>query len=98
MSERTAYVRLANPRFKALVSECRGRMLDEAFGQRVAAGADAIEGLRAVMRDTDSPASTRVGAAREVIASIVKIGSHVELSERIAELERRADAKPRSQD
>jgi hypothetical protein len=90
LSERTAYRRSADPRFKARVDELRRRTVADAVG-RLAASATLAASTMVELLGAASPPTVRLGAARAVLSSLIEVQLHGELTERIATLEERID-------
>lgn len=86
VSERTAYRRLADPDFCATVTRLRAELWESTAAQLVAAGAEAVKALVALLGAATPPAQ-RLGAARAVIELGVKLREVTELERRIADLE-----------
>ena len=83
--ERTAHTWLEDPRFRTLVAELRGRMLDEAVGSLAEATNEAVGTLRKLLGDGNS--SVRLRAALGILDAAVRMRDHVELGARILRLE-----------
>jgi hypothetical protein len=86
VSERTVYVRLSDSTFRLRVSEFRRAMIDGAIG-KLATLADKAADVLGKLLDEESPA-VRLRAAGSVLEQLTRIREHVELSERLEELER----------
>jgi hypothetical protein len=85
---RTAYHWANKPRVKARVQAVRDRLLDRAIGRLTRHAVSAVETLARVIK----PASTattpeKISAAKAILASLIDVRSHVELSERLTALE-----------
>jgi hypothetical protein len=91
--ERTAHTWLSNSAFRAYVSELRGRIVFEATGQLTGLMTSAVRKLESVMNDPAAPAYVQLQAASKIMDSLIRMREHIELLERIEELERRADVK-----
>jgi HEAT repeat protein len=84
-SERTCYVRLSDPGFRALVGRHRKRLVDEAFGVLAKVAAPAFRELNLLLRDEDP--KIRLSAARAIGVLLVRIGSYHAIDERISAVE-----------
>jgi hypothetical protein len=90
INERTAYRWSAEPEFKAQVDELRRRMVADAVGMLARSATRAVATLEELMGGA-APPTVRLGAARAILASLIEIQAHAELTGRIAALERRID-------
>jgi hypothetical protein len=86
VSERTVYVRLSDPAFRLRVAEFRRAMIDGAIG-KLATIADKAADVLGKLLDEQAPA-IRLRAASSVLEQLTRMREHVELSERLEELER----------
>ena len=93
VNERTAYRWSAEPEFKARVDELRRRMVADAVGKLACSATLAVTTLQELL-GIASPPTVRLGAARAILASLIEIQTHAELTERIANLEKRIDESP----
>jgi hypothetical protein len=84
--ERTAHTWLDDPRYRALFSELRHRMLDEAVGSLAEATNQAVGTLRDLL--TDANTTVRLRAPLGIIDAAVRMRDHIELAARMARLER----------
>jgi hypothetical protein len=74
--------------FQEAYREAKRAVVTQAITQVQQAAGEAVETLRAVMRDLDTPASARVSAARTILDTAVKAVELEDLAARIAALER----------
>jgi hypothetical protein len=87
VSERTVYVRLADPAFRLRVAEFRRAMIDGAIGKLAVLADKAADVLGQLLGEPSAP--IRLRAAASVLEQLTRIREHAELSERLEELERR---------
>jgi hypothetical protein len=85
VSERTAYRRLADPQFKRLLAELRGRMVSQALGRLSATMTKASDRLDTLL-DSKSE-RTQLAAAKAVIGLTQQLREQTEIVERLAALE-----------
>ena len=89
IGERTAYRYLKHPEVKQVLSQA----LDDAMGQATRRAIDAMTGaletLIEIHSDKDTPKSTRVAAAKALVASGPQLREALELAERVTGLEER---------
>ena len=85
--KRVVYKRLADPRFKLLVAEYRRAMIDEAVGKLAIVAGKAVDVLSDAL--DDERATIRVRAAATLLDALLRIRTHTEFDERLAELEKR---------
>jgi hypothetical protein len=89
VSVRTVQRWAATPECRDEVEAIRSRMLAEAVCKLQALASKSVQTLESLM--TEGVADTvRLGAARAVLSAMIEVRSHVELTRRIEELERRA--------
>ena len=74
--------------FKDAYREARREAVTAAISRLQRTATEAVDALRAVMNDTESPASARVSAARAILEIAVKAVELEDLEARIEELER----------
>jgi hypothetical protein len=85
VSQRTAYRRLRDPAFKARVTKARADMVERALGHLAAGTTEAAVALRQLLRHAD--AKVRLGAAKAILDSEMKLRAEVDLARRIEALE-----------
>lgn len=85
VGERTVHTWLCDQPFRARVAALRGRLIDDAAGKLADAVSAASDELRALLADESS--LVRLRAATEILNATIKIRDHVELSQRVEELE-----------
>jgi hypothetical protein len=73
--------------FQTAYREARRAVVQQAITQVQCATGEAVETLRAVMQDSESPASARVSAAKAILETAVKAVELEDLEARIAALE-----------
>jgi hypothetical protein len=91
LSERTAYRRLADPEFKRRQQDLRGDMVQRAAGALTAASAEAVRALLEVLRSSMA-GDVRLRAARSILEMGLRLRESVELTERMAAVERELEA------
>jgi hypothetical protein len=87
VSERTVYVRLADPGFCRRVDGFRRALVDGAIG-RLSTLADRAADVLGQLLEEESP-STRLRSATAILDQLTRLREHGELAERLAELEAR---------
>jgi hypothetical protein len=88
----TVYRRLKDTDFMDRLQKIRSDMVQRTSGLLTAAGTEAIKTLVALMQPSNS-GSVRLGAARAVLEIGTKLRESVELEQRIAALEQKADER-----
>ena len=89
IGERTAYHWMAkNSTFRAELSRLQDAQLGQVTRLTVAAMTDAVETLRGIMNDRETPATARVAAARSILECGVKFAELLDLAQRVAEIEK----------
>ena len=91
--ERTAHTWLKDPGYRSLIAELRGRLLNQAMGKLADAAGEAIEVLRASLRDVNP--NIRLRAAVSVLDGMMKMYPHVELAEQLVDIQGRLDEHDR---
>jgi transposase len=86
---RTATTWLAAADFRAALVKAQDDTFSQTTRQTVAYMADALETLRALMQDKNTPATARVAACRVILESGVKFTELVDVLQRLDALERR---------
>jgi hypothetical protein len=92
LSPRTVYRRLAQPAFQRRLQALRADMVQRTAGTLTAAASEAVRTLLELLKPAVA-ANTRLGAARAVLESGVKLREITELEQRIAALEQLADGQ-----
>ncbi|WP_146402666.1 hypothetical protein [Pseudobythopirellula maris] len=88
IGERTLHRWLkTDPAFRQRVDEARDELFRSTFGALVASGAKAVEKLTKLLNAESE--QVQLGAARAILEHMSKGREQVELTERVAELERR---------
>jgi hypothetical protein len=88
----TVYRRLNDPAFAHELQKICANMVERTSGSLTAAGTEAVRTLLALMQPSNS-GSVRLGAARAVLELGAKLRESVELEQRIAALEQKADER-----
>ena len=83
----TAWRWLKDATFQAAYREARRAVVQQAITQVQHATGEAVETLRAVMQDSEAPASAKVSAAKTILETAVKAVELEDLEARIAALE-----------
>lgn len=87
ISERSAFRRLADPKFRQVVDEARAGLLERAGGS-LADGADrAARELKRLLRSPSD--AIRLGAARALVEFATKVRDAIETERRLVSLEQR---------
>jgi len=73
--------------FQTAYREARGRVIRQAISQAQSACSEAIEVLREIMNSSESPASTRVSAAKAILETSMRAIETEDLIERVNRLE-----------
>jgi hypothetical protein len=92
VSLRTVRRRLAQPAFRQRLQQVRGDMVQRTAGALTAAATEAVRTLLELQKPPNPPA-VRLAAARAVLDLGLKLREAAELEERLAELERRLEAR-----
>jgi DNA-binding MurR/RpiR family transcriptional regulator len=87
ISEPTLWRWLQRAEFQAAYREARRAAVGQAVAHLQRASGEAVETLRAVMRDLDTPASARVSAARTVLDLALRAVELEDLAARVDALE-----------
>jgi hypothetical protein len=87
IGEVTAWRWLKDATFQAAYREARRAVVQFAIVQVQRATAEAVETLRAIMHDSESPASARVSAAKTILDTAIKAVELEDLEVRIVALE-----------
>ena len=97
VSDRYARDLRRTPAFRAALREARDQVLQDATARAAGGLVEAIDVLRAVLRDTTSPTPARIAASRVLLATTPALIETNDLLERIEALEAAqptADARP----
>ena len=92
LSPRTVYRRLQEPAFRRRLQALRADMVQRTSGALTAASGEAVRTLLELLK-AGVAANTRLGAARAVLESGVKLRELAELEERMAALEEQVQAQ-----
>ena len=88
VAEVTMHRWLRQESFQAAYRDSRRQVMQHAIAQIQQITSEAVETLRAVMKDPDAPASAKVSAARTVIESALRAVELEDISVRLEALER----------
>jgi hypothetical protein len=88
VSEATVYRRLNDESFRRAVDEARAVIVVQSTSRLAGASAAAIDALQALLKSQKD--ATRLGAARAILDLSIRYREHVELANRVAQLEREA--------
>jgi len=89
IGERTAYRRLADPDFRARLSQARQEAVVRTAGMLTGAAVGSVKTLVDLQQDASVPAAVRRGAARDVLEMAVKYRESAEMEQRVAAVEDR---------
>ena len=89
IGERTAYRRLADPDFRARLSQARQEAVVRTAGMLTGAAVGSVKTLVDLQQDASVPAAVRRGAARDVLEMAVKYRESAEMEQRVAAIEER---------
>src|SRR5215831_5264512 len=90
IGEVTAWRWLKEPTFQTAYRDARRAVVQQAITQVQQATGEAVEVLRTVMHDPETPASVKVGAAKTILEIAVKAVELEDLEARITALEYQA--------
>ena len=94
IGERTAYRRLADPDFRARLSQARQEAVVRTAGMLTGAAVGSVKTLVDLQQDASVPAAVRRGAARDVLEMAVKYRESAEMEQRVAAIEDRLAKHP----
>jgi hypothetical protein len=94
IGERTAYRRLADPDFRARLSQARQEAVVRTAGMLTGAAVGSVKTLVDLQQDASVPAAVRRGAARDVLEMNVKYREFAEMEQRVAAIEDRLAKHP----
>src|SRR6516165_5042303 len=89
IGERTAYRRLADPDFRARLSQARQEAVVRTAGMLTGAAVGSVKTMVDLQQDASVPAAVRRGAARDVLEMAVKYRESAEMEQRVAAIEDR---------
>ena len=89
----TIFKFLQNETFRDAYREARGQVVRQAITQAQGACSEAVEVLKEIMNDKQSPSSTRVAAARTILETSVKAVELEEIITRIERIEKKIENK-----
>lgn len=87
VSERTLYLRLAEPGLKQKLQQARGRLLESALTALEALTGEAIEIMGRIMRDPANSPQVRLSACNGVLTNTLKLSEQVDVTQRLEALE-----------
>lgn len=91
VGETTLWRWMKQPEFQSAYRDARRQVMNTAIGRIQDACSQAVETLRAIMQDTEAPASSRVSAAKSILDVAFKAVELQDIEERITQLEQIAD-------
>jgi hypothetical protein len=91
VSEATTYRRLANPTFRQRVEEARAELWKRAMAVLSKSAVEGAIVLRRLLRSDDS--KIRLQAAKIVLEQGIKVRDMVDIAQRVADLEKIAEAR-----
>jgi hypothetical protein len=100
VAERTAYRRLADPRFRARLAQARADMVQRTAGLLTGAGVGSVKTLVDLQNDAAVSPGVRRACARDVLEIGLRVREAADLEARLAALEERvskAAGDPRGQ-
>jgi hypothetical protein len=89
VAERTVYRRLEDATFRRQVTDARGEILARTVGRLADATTLAVDTLCTLLA-SDEPGAVKLGAARAILAEVVRLREHVDLAEQMRRLEESA--------
>jgi hypothetical protein len=89
-SERTAFRRLQEPAFRALVDATRSRMVEGTIGRLAALGATAVEKLQQLMA-TGATENVQLGASRTALGYLFQSTELITVARQVEELKRQVE-------
>ncbi len=92
VGETTLWRWMKEPEFQSAYRDARRQVVNTAIGRIQDACSLAVQTLRAIMQDDESPASSRVSAARSILEIAFKAAELQDMEERISQLEQIADS------
>lgn len=87
ISESTAWRWMQDDEFQAKYKAAKKQALSVAIAQLQAATGEAVQTLRDVAADADSPASSRVSAAKSILELAIKAAEIEDIEQRLSDLE-----------
>lgn len=89
IAERTFRKWMKEPEFVEVWRKAKREALDHSIGRLQVRTSDAVKVLHEIMLDDEAPAGQRVRAAAEILTFAMRGAEHVDMSERLEELEQR---------
>lgn len=93
ISKTTVYARLKDPAFSEMYYQARLELLKAHVARLHGHLSDAIGTIAQVMKNTETPAQTRLNAAEAIIRNCMKLTEQTDILERLKVLEDRNGAK-----
>jgi phage terminase small subunit len=93
VGENTVYRWLELPEFQTAYREAKRKVVDNAIMQLQKATGEAVEVLREVMSDNESPANARVASAKAIIEQALRAVELEKVIERVEKLEEYVNKK-----
>jgi AcrR family transcriptional regulator len=94
VSKRTAYRRLADPRFAARLAHARDELISSALGELVEGASKAVKTLSALLDADDE--RVRLAAAKSHLEQLLRLRETLTLNERLAAVERTVQTRNRA--
>lgn len=94
VSKRTAYRRLADPRFAARLAQARDELISSALGELVEGASKAVQTLLALLDADDE--RVRLAAAKGHLEQLLRLRETLTLNQRLAALERAMQTRGRN--
>ena len=91
VSKRTAYRRLADPRFAARLAQARDELISSALGELVEGASKAVKTLTELLDADDE--RVRLAAAKSHLEQLLRLRETLTLSQRLTALERALQAR-----
>jgi hypothetical protein len=88
IGETTLWRWMKNDEFRTAYREAKRRLVDSAINRLSAASSGAVDTLVDVMKDKDSPANSRVSAAKSILETSIKVIEIESLEDRMTVLEK----------
>jgi phage terminase small subunit len=85
---RSAWRWLREPQFRKALREHRQEAVSQSTGRLISATGEAVEALRAVLSDPETPPGTKVQAAKAILETALKAAELDDLAGRVEELEK----------
>jgi transposase-like protein len=93
IGETTLWRWMKRDKFRSAYGEAKRSLVDSAINRLSAASSGAVDTLVDVMKDKDSPANSRVSAAKSILDTSIKVIEIESLENRISVLEKSLDRR-----